>query len=122
MEDTTAMRWMHNRATQIGGAGLRDQALTKLVRTLLSTTRFDANLLEAPKEIPNFGQVLRSHLYEIKGDLWEAPCAAALLRTAFAGETFLDWAPFSGLIPQIVQEALQGPQLRNARELSLCFN
>ncbi|KAK4041832.1 hypothetical protein C8A01DRAFT_34084 [Parachaetomium inaequale] len=105
---------------ETGGASLRDQALAKLVQTMLSSAQEDISLLDEPMRIPDFKNVLRDRLYALKDDLIESPGASVLLRAAFAGETFIDWARFPGLSPETIMTALQGPELMDARELSLC--
>jgi hypothetical protein len=105
---------------ETGGASLRDQALAKLVQTMLSSAQEDVSLLDEPMRIPGFRKVLQDRLYAVKDDLLRSPGASVLLRAAFAGETFIDWARFPGLSPETIMAALQGPELMDARELSLC--
>ena len=70
--------------------------------------------------IPGFKKIFRSHLYAAKKDLVCSPNRSALLRIAFAEETFLDWAKLPGLSAEAVMEALHGPELSGTLELSLC--
>jgi len=105
---------------QTGGASLRDQALAKLVQTMLSSGQEDMSLLDEPMRFPGFQSALRHHLLAVQDDLLKSPAAPGLLRAAWAGETLLDWSRFHGLSAETMMAALQGPELKDARALSLC--
>lgn len=106
---------------QRGGASLWDQALAKLVQVMVSSSQEDVvGLLEEPRRLPDFSRRLRKHLFAVKDRLVASRAAPELLRVAFAGEAFLDWSMFLGLGPETIMEALQGPELQEARGLSVC--
>lgn len=107
-------------ANKTGVTSLKDMALAKLVEDLLSTPRPDLGLLDAPMRTPNFRESLTDHLYMVRDRLLNAPGAPAILRAAFAGQTFLDWARFPGLPPATITAAAQGPELKDAQGLALC--
>lgn len=105
-----------------GGASLRDQALAKVLQSLLTSEEPDVSLLDAPLSIPSFKKDLQLHLYNLKDGLVrpDLPIAAELLRAAFAGETSLDLARFPGLAPETILALAQGLGFEGARSLSLC--
>ncbi|KAG7293677.1 hypothetical protein NEMBOFW57_003732 [Staphylotrichum longicolle] len=105
-----------------GGASLRDQALAKLVQSMLSTPQENMGLLDEPMRFPGFQGALRNQLFTVKDELFQSAAAPGLLRAAWAGETLLDWSRFDGLSPETMMAALQGPELNDARELILCPN
>ncbi|KAJ4286646.1 hypothetical protein N0V88_007937 [Collariella sp. IMI 366227] len=105
-----------------GGASLKNQALAKVLQSLLTSEEPDVSLLDAPLGIPSFRKDLQLHLYNLKDDLVrpDLPIAAELLRAAFAGETTLDLARFPGLAPETIIALAQGSGFEGARALSLC--
>ncbi|KAL2133277.1 hypothetical protein VTI74DRAFT_2620 [Chaetomium olivicolor] len=103
-----------------GGASLRDQALAKLLQSLLISEQSDTSLLNAPLRIPNFRADLREHLYGLKDRLLKSPIAPELLRAAFAGESHVDLAAFPGLAPETIISMAQGSDFEGACTLSLC--
>lgn len=105
-----------------GGASLRDQALAKLVQSMLSSPQENMGLLDEPMRFPGFQGALRNQLFTVKDELFQSAAAPGLLRAAWAGETLLDWSRFDGLSSETMMAALQGPELNDARELILCPN
>ncbi|KAL2022092.1 hypothetical protein VTK56DRAFT_6136 [Thermocarpiscus australiensis] len=111
----------HPPGTSRGPASLWDQALAVFMRTMLWSHSPDPSLLDAPMQIPRFKSSLKNYLMSVKGRLPNTPAVLGLLRAAYAGETFLDWAHFEGLRPKtIIAAAFHGPELKDVCGLSLC--
>jgi hypothetical protein len=97
--------------------------LAKLVQNLLLSRPEDIHLLKEPMRIPDFKNALRDYLFAIADDIRDlsrTPGLLGLLRAAFAGETFLDWARLPLLSPETIIAAAQAPELSDVCELSLC--
>lgn len=107
---------------KVGAASLQDMAMAKLLQTMLSIPKPDLGLLDEARNMPTFRKSLMEHLYAANKDVVSAPGAPELLREAFAGQSFLDWTRFSGLTPETITAAFQGPELKDARGLALCPN
>jgi hypothetical protein len=83
----------------------------------------DTRLLDEPMRLPDLKNTLRDHLFAIADDIRDTsgtPGLMGLLRAAFAGETFLDWARLPHLTPETIIAASGIPELTDVRELSLC--
>jgi hypothetical protein len=115
MDQTTTRLYKRDEglSRHIGPASLGDQALAKLVQTIL-TSKHDITLLNVAMCIPYFNNTLTQHLYAVKDDVVKSPAASELLILPARERPSSTGPLIFGLTPETILETLQGPELKHA--------
>lgn len=117
---------------------LADMVAARLINAILREANSDNNHTDNPTTIisglagntalimPNSSAqaTLRQHLLRRAFELHQAHHAAQvqLLVLAFAGQTHLPWASFTGLSIAVLRDILQHPDMQQAKSITLCID
>ncbi|KAI0456769.1 hypothetical protein F5B21DRAFT_522114 [Xylaria acuta] len=82
----------------------------------------DMSIFDQPRQLPCFQTVLLRCLGKAPGRLGSTIAAGQLLRLAYAGHRDLHWTPFKRLSFEAVASAIESPELKGAKSLSLCID
>ncbi len=100
-------------------ASLRDQAVSKLVDSLLSSDEFDPALLDEPRRISNFQGSLQKCLRGNKDRVGVSSASASLLKIAYGGESYLDLSPYRNLTAEVLKNVLADDGMQTVTSINL---
>ena len=101
-----------------------EEAISSLIEKIFQTQSFDESLIDQLHTLPDFQVTLRRHLHERleKKEILHPKILSQLLGISFDAQQHLDWVLFKGLPTDAIAAALEMPELKEAKSISLCID